>query len=45
MVVNVSFLFMKILIICEYLVGLEWAQKCWSMTGMIRHKSTGPLGA
>jgi hypothetical protein len=36
---------MKILIVCELLVGLEWAQKCCSMMGMIVRASAGPLGA
>jgi hypothetical protein len=38
-------MFMKILVVCEYLVGLEWARKCWSMMGMIGHVSVGLLGA
>jgi hypothetical protein len=34
---------MKILVICEYLLGLEWARKCWSARGMSGHESAGLL--
>jgi hypothetical protein len=43
--VVLSQLFMKILVVCEYLVGLEWTQKCWSAMGMSGHVSAGPLRA
>jgi hypothetical protein len=43
--VNAYLLFMKILVVCEKLVGLEWAHKCWPATGMIGHVSAGPLRA
>jgi hypothetical protein len=34
-----------ILVVCEQLVELEWAQKCWSTMGMRGHMSVGPLRA
>jgi hypothetical protein len=40
-----SFVIYEILVVCELLVGLDWARKCWSMMGMIGHASVGPLGA
>jgi hypothetical protein len=40
---NASLLFMKILVVCELLIGLEWARKCSSTMGMSGHVSVGPL--
>jgi hypothetical protein len=36
---------MKILVVCECFVGLEWARKCYSAMGMSGHVSATPLRA
>jgi hypothetical protein len=36
------FIVYEILVVCELLVGLEWARKCWSTMGMNGHMSASP---